>query len=238
MTVGSLNHSFAESLIRLQSELEYALDAGGFLVPFPHSMEQARFIIYHHSGGYARYYRHDLPLSVCERLAALPGAQAFATPDAVRAILRAPARTEAPGKCEACTRAGTSRRVTESLVPTSEPRQDVFIGTSGVVVAPPDPGEFPDVVEFEGRFVILSGDEPVAEAFSVRENPSAAEAAVETGARFRRRGYGRQVTAAWAHHVLGQGKVAFYSHQRTNLASEALARSLGVVEFATVAGYE
>ena len=89
-----------------------------------------------------------------------------------------------------------------------------------------------------GRFVILVDREEVSWAWSVRENRVAAEVAVETAAHFRLHGYGRQVTAAWAHHIMDKGKVAFYSFARGNVASEALARSLGVVEFSNVAAYE
>jgi len=53
----------------------------------------------------------------------------------------------------------------------------------------------------------------------------------------RRRGYGRQVAAAWAHHVMKQGRVAFFSHVHGNMASRALASSLGVVEYGASAAY-
>jgi hypothetical protein len=45
------------------------------------------------------------------------------------------------------------------------------------------------------------------------------------------------VVTAWAAHVLGEGKVAFYSHEVGNTASEALAHSLGVVQYAVVTTY-
>ena len=199
----------ASQFVRLQVTLEYGLDAEGFLVPFPGSTEQARFVIRRHPGGALRYYRHDLPAPVRERLAALPDEEAHGNPDAVKAILAADARC-----------------------------QDVFIGVSGVFVKRPEQTEFVDVVRREGQFVILAGDKPVSAAFSVRENEAAAEVAVETADAFRRRGFGRQVTAAWAYHVMAQGKVAFYSYAEGNLASQALARSLGVVQFSRVAGYE
>jgi hypothetical protein len=57
-------------------------------------------------------------------------------------------------------------------------------------------------------------------------------------AKVRRRGYARQVVAAWATYVLGEGKVAFYSHEAGNVASEALARSLGVAQYAVMTNYE
>ncbi len=197
------------SLIHLQITLEHDLDADGLLVPFPGSTEQARFVIHRYPGGYVRYFRHDLPDPVRERLTALLGDTALSNQDVVKAILAADVRC-----------------------------QDVFIGASAVFVNRPGQPEFPDVVCHEGRFVIVDGDEPISEAFSVRENEAAAEAAVETAAPFRRRGYGRQVTAAWAYHVMGQGKVAFYSFAEENTASQALARSLGVVQFSSVAAYE
>ena len=54
---------------------------------------------------------------------------------------------------------------------------------------------------------------------------------------FRRRGYARQVTAAWAHDIQQQDKVPFYSHRLSNLASQAVARSLGLIPFQTAVAY-
>ena len=75
-------------------------------------------------------------------------------------------------------------------------------------------------------------------AWTSQESDQAAELAVETEPEYRRRGYARQVVAAWATHVLQENKVAFYSHEVDNTASEALARSLGVVQYAVVTTYE
>jgi hypothetical protein len=108
---------------------------------------------------------------------------------------------------------------------------------SCVFAAMPDRCEFADVRLQDSCHVVLAGGEPVAWAWSSRENGTAAELAVETAPAFRRRGYGRQVAAAWAHGVLQQGKVAFYSYAETNVASEGLAHSLGVLAFARVVAY-
>ncbi len=72
----------------------------------------------------------------------------------------------------------------------------------------------------------------------MRGNELAAEVAVETLPAFRRRGYGRQVTAAWVYHVMRAGKIAFFSHERDNLASQVLAQSLGAVQYSSVVGYK
>ena len=65
----------------------------------------------------------------------------------------------------------------------------------------------------------------------------AAELALEVLPEYRRRGYGRQVASAWANHIMQEGLVAFYSHLHDNLPSQALAQSLGVVQYAASAGY-
>ena len=53
----------------------------------------------------------------------------------------------------------------------------------------------------------------------------------------RRHGHARRAVAAWAANVVAGGRVAFFSHRIDNVASEALARSLGVVLYAESTGY-
>lgn len=96
----------------------------------------------------------------------------------------------------------------------------------------PDPAEFADVVRREGQFVIERNGEIAARAWAAQEDNCASEVEVETAEAFRRHGFGRQVVAAWAHHVRRDGKVALYSHLVTNDASRALAESLGAWKFA------
>jgi hypothetical protein len=96
----------------------------------------------------------------------------------------------------------------------------------------PDRAEFLDVSERDGRFVIERAGQIAAEAWSSQDGLRAAEVEVETHINHRRRGYGRQVVAAWAHAMRHAGKIAFYSHLTTNDASRALAASLGAIWFA------
>jgi hypothetical protein len=196
-------------LVDLQIRLEYNVDTDGLLVPFPGSIEQARFIVYRHAEGYVEYFRHDLPRPIREQIAALPTEQALSDHQAVKHLLA----TDAP--CE-----------------------EMWTGKSYVFATLPGPGDFPDAIWEVGRYVVVVAEKPVSWAWSARENDRAAELAVETAPPFRRRGYARQTAAAWGHHVLKRGKVAFYSHASDNLASEALAQSLGLVQFATAAAYE
>ena len=93
----------------------------------------------------------------------------------------------------------------------------------------PQPVEYPDVTFQEGRYVVLVDGEVAAWARTDAESPAAAEVSIETLAEYRRRGFARQVTAAWAADVLAAGKVAFYSHLAQNAPSQAVAASLGLV---------
>jgi len=210
-----LNSADCEMYIGHQIRLEYQLDEAGRLHPFPSSSEQAYFIIYRYAAGYIKYFRCDLPSAAVSQIEALPPQQAFEDRDAVCAILDA----HLPGSGKG----GVGG--------------DVF--RSCVFVALPSPSEFPDVVcDEKGCFVVEVGGKPVSRAWSSRENEVSAELAVETEEHHRRQGLGRQVAAAWAYDKIKAGKVAFYSYEVHNVASESLARSLGVVEYALVTAYE
>ncbi|MBI1930429.1 GNAT family N-acetyltransferase [Candidatus Poribacteria bacterium] len=94
---------------------------------------------------------------------------------------------------------------------------EVFIGESCIFPDMPTPNQYPDVVQLDKTstaFAVLVSGQIVAACESVRENDACAEAYVYTAPGFRRRGYGAQVTAAWAHHLMVQGKVPFYSYAR------------------------
>lgn len=71
----------------------------------------------------------------------------------------------------------------------------------------------------------------VSACMSWRETPSAAEAWVATAPRYRKRGYGKVAVAAWALDCHERGRVAFYSHKETNVASASIASSLRLPEW-------
>ena len=81
---------------------------------------------------------------------------------------------------------------------------------------------------FADHVYALSVDDQVVSAcVSVRENDHCAEAWVTTAPAYQQRGYAQLVVAAWARHIIEQGKVPFYSHRMDNKASAALAQRLG-----------
>jgi hypothetical protein len=195
-------------LIQLNIAIENQVDASGDLRPLP-GKASALFSISQHQAGVLCFYRFDLPPDVRRQLEALDPEAALHEHAVVRQIL--------------------ARHT---------PCDSVFAGKGSYFAHCPSPEAYPDAVLHAGCYVILADGAPVCWAWTANESEAAAELAVETVAEYRRRGYARQAVAAWAAHVLGQGKVAFYSHEAGNVASEALARSLGVVPYAVVTTYE
>ena len=89
--------------------------------------------------------------------------------------------------------------------------------------------------EIPGRSPIVAVVEDghaVSVCFCARRSKKAAEAGLETAEAFRGRGFGPQVTAAWALAVRASGRVPFYSTSWENGASLAVARKLGLEVYA------
>ena len=73
---------------------------------------------------------------------------------------------------------------------------------------------------------------PVSICFCARRSNVAAEAGVETAAKFRGRGFAPRVTAAWALAVRASGRIPLYSTDWSNESSLAVARKLRLEAFA------
>lgn len=71
----------------------------------------------------------------------------------------------------------------------------------------------------------------VAVCFSARSTGEAAEAGVETASAYRGRGLATEAVRAWAAAVQASGRVALYSTQWTNEASQRLAAGLGAHQY-------
>lgn len=80
-------------------------------------------------------------------------------------------------------------------------------------------------------YAVIEDGAAVSICFSSRLTPEAAEAGADTVEAFRGRGYAPRVVAAWGQAVRESGRVPIYSTSWDNLASQAVARKLGLLFF-------
>jgi RimJ/RimL family protein N-acetyltransferase len=90
--------------------------------------------------------------------------------------------------------------------------------------------------EFEGRepfMAVIEHDAAVSLCHSARLTDQAAEAGVETLEAYRGRGYASAVVVGWARAIQATGRIPLYSTSWHNLASQAVARRLGLIQYGT-----
>jgi GNAT superfamily N-acetyltransferase len=87
---------------------------------------------------------------------------------------------------------------------------------------------------FDGEIFIVSGarDEIASWAAIKLKSQDVWEIAVVTEARYRGRGYAKDVVSAATRHILDMGRLALYVHDRNNHPSASVCRSLGYLEYA------
>ena len=80
---------------------------------------------------------------------------------------------------------------------------------------------------------VMDSGYPVSVCFcATRASENTVEAGLETAPAFRGRGFAPQVTAAWASAIRTSGRIPLYSTSWTNSASRAVARKLGLIQYA------
>ena len=196
-------------LIHLQMDLEYQLETDRTYALLPNSSEHALYIVYQYADRFIQFYNRSIPIEIRLQLDKLSGKNAFIEPQKALRVLASLSADQCSGPY-----------------------------LSYIFDDLPKENEFQDAVRAGQRFEIHKDQKPVSWAWSIRQNDYCAEAAVETLPEYRQRGYGHQVTAAWAYHIIQQGRIAFFSHLDKNEASRALAHSLGLKEFARSISFE
>ncbi|MGE7926708.1 GNAT family N-acetyltransferase [Lysinibacillus xylanilyticus] len=93
------------------------------------------------------------------------------------------------------------------------------------------PYTFEDFEYKEPCFVIMEGNIPVSICCSARSSQKADEASVFTHEDYRGKGYGIDVTNAWAAEVQKRGRIALYSTSYDNFGSQSLARKLKLHQY-------
>jgi len=90
-----------------------------------------------------------------------------------------------------------------------------------------------DFERYEPFMAVVEDGAAVSLCHSARLTDDAAEAGLETMEAYRRRGYAILVTAGWAHAIRATGRIPSYSTSWDNLASQAVARQLRLVQYGT-----
>jgi hypothetical protein len=219
-------------LMRLHVEAEFTHDSSGRLVTTnePDAKPAPRFFLGHTNLGVVRRYRHDVSSS-CRHsletaLAAELGSSMTQTdrpldPGPFERILSRDAPIQQ-------TSIGVAFRFPVSLSASPDAR---------ILGDPADaallhPGLAPWATDIRSSAplvaVVVSG-QAVTVCGSVRITGLAHEAGVETAAQFRGRGYAKAAVAAWAAAVRALGVEPLYSTTWENVASRALARTLGLI---------
>lgn len=93
------------------------------------------------------------------------------------------------------------------------------------------PGAAPELETQQPCFAVVIDGHAVSICRCATVNARASEAGLETVEEFRRQGYGANVTAAWAAAVRGRGLVPLYSTSWENVASQGVARRLGLTMY-------
>ena len=223
----------AEELVRIQLALECkAVEEGHRLVRIPCAEPDdiPRVYVVQHEDGRAAYVRHDVPAHIHARLIALPPEEVMRDHELVTRLLA----EDAP--CEQVNR-GTSYVVPSHAFSSGDYPDVARLGLESRAVLEDFASVLGAIVTRSPVFAVLADGRVASMCVSARENDVAAEAWVETRPEFRQRGFARQVTAAWGHDVVRRGKIAFYSHLWENIASEAVARSLGLKPWKTEVAY-
>lgn len=185
-----------------------------------------RFFVGRTEHGTVRRYRQDLPDEIIERMDSL------AANDGLLVDPRVPSKNT-----------DEYRRILEQHAPVnrvwSGPAYcfaDVPKLASSVVRIAEENVELvreldPDLDVCQPCVAVLEGGRAVALCQSVRVGPRAHEAGVDTLAGYRRRGYATAATAGWARAVVELGRIPLYSTSWENVASQGVARKLGLVVY-------
>jgi RimJ/RimL family protein N-acetyltransferase len=225
------------ALARLRVDALFTRDNQGDLVninelePDPPPGPAPRVYLGMTAGGIARAYRHDVPAAlrvaidrVCEdAVLPAPSLEAFLSG------LTAAVDTHAPSGETWELYSGPAYVFPEALM-VSDGVTLVEPGHEDLLVE-----HFPFTATWLREswpcYAILVDGRAVAICDSARRTAHVAEAGADTAEEFRGRGYAALVTAAWAQAVRAAGITPVYSTSHDNLASQAVARKLGLREF-------
>lgn len=218
-------------LMQIQVSVLFQLNDQGRLLAVnePDPPAAPRLFVGRTRAGDVWWFRHDLPESVVHELETLLRAEPVATEltqrprcfDALRAVLGSDAlQSEA--------QSGPAWRFSDEL---AESEHDVvrITAENDAVVRDVFRILAEDLPWRQPCLAIVKDGRLASMCYSARNTTVAAEAGVDTLEEFRGRGYAAAVTTAWARAVRAEGRIPLYSTSWDNLASQSVARKLGLV---------
>ncbi|MGH7619758.1 MAG: GNAT family N-acetyltransferase [Gemmatimonadaceae bacterium] len=206
-------------LMRIQCETLYTYDANGRMLHSnePGDVDAPRFFLGRTTLGNEWRFRHDVPDGL---KAALERASAESDDEIIKCALPVGSVWSGPAY----------RFPDEIAAPTNVVR---LSDDNREILRPHLNGWADDPTIAQPAFGCVVDSRAVSICCSVRIGGRADEAGVETAREFRGRGYAVPAIAAWALAVRALGKIPIYSTSWDNLASQAVARRLGLVQFGT-----
>ncbi len=192
-----------------------------------------RFLLVRSREGNVRRFRYDLPEHTVRRLEELATSEPAPDdleggPRNLEAYLEVLREDGELGSVES----GLDFRFPEELpAPTNVTR----VARANLHLLRPIMGELEDIArdfeEGEPYVAVIEGGAAVSVCFSSRLTDRAACAGLETFEEYRGRGYAPAVVAEWARAVRATGRIPLYGTSWDNLASRAVARKLGLIQY-------
>ena len=227
-------HVSDRQLMKIQVEVLFTQDENGYLQrinePSGDGKPAPRFFFGYTNEGSIYRFRHDLPDNVVTQL------------KEVAAVEPMPVNSQ---------KIPRNRRQFEDILQSHAPIERIWIGPAYRFpehITPPTnviqlsfknagllKGGFAEMVSevnsSQPYLAIIEDSQAVSICRSVRLSSHAHEAGVDTLIDHRRRGYATSVVAAWALAVRALNRVPLYSTSWDNIASQSVARRLGLVQY-------
>jgi hypothetical protein len=224
--------------MELDAEILFTYDARGRMlrVNEPDGRRAPRLFVGRTPGGHVVRFSELVPDAVADRLLQIveapPASNGLQVSTATRQAIRAALAQDGPVGSEG---GGPAYRFPDTITPPGD----------AVAVTDANRERVRDTLPWLYRelgapspcMAILVNGQAVSVCFSSRIGTRAMEAGLFTQPEFRGRGYAARVTAAWALAVRRAGLVPIYSTSWENLASQGVARSLGLVPFGAHASW-
>lgn len=219
-------------LLRLHLDALFVHDANGKLLRINELDPEhpaPRFFLSRSLSGNLWRTRYDLPAELAAELERLAAAEPVVG-DLSQPPLHAAAYTQLLEKHATIqsSESGLAYRLPE-LDP---PRDAVMITAENLSLLQPHYPYLHDHLSDYGPVAVTVADgKAVTACFSSRLTPQVGEAGLYTEAPYRRRGYAPDTVRGWAAGIRTLDKLPLYSTSQTNIASQAVARKLGAVQY-------